>query len=521
MRNDFTVTVRVPRWLLIAMIATWIVPMVSLVDRSLSAKGLPTAERGQRLRERPASAPFGFADVTQKEGLLTELTPTWGSAWVDRDLDGRAEVLIGRHKRAAQLLSSAPEGFIELPYGDLLERPPGRTYYDRHNCSWGEADGDGSADLVCVSGAQKGMGTGHNQLLVGPDLDNVAGRAGIVDPRGRGRTANWLDYDSDGDLDLFIGNEFRSGSPNRLYRNDGGEFTAVDSPVASEFATADSSWADVDRDGDADLLVVGHGQIGTRFYRNDDGSFVEASLDGISGLEWSSSSWGDFDGDGWIDLHLVADDRAIVFRNARGRLVAKDEVELTVGRTSAWLDVDNDGDLDLFVVQGALKSGSLDELNEPDLLLVFRGGRFRPVAAEGAEGPEVGSGDSVSVADFDRDGRQDVLVTNGFLDTRGQLTLLRNISRVGNHAALMIRGEDRNPFAFGARFRVLTSQGSYWRFITDGMSFHTQAEAGYAHLGLGRAEKARVRFLWPDGTVDCYSIEAGERLTIEPGASTC
>ena len=82
----------------------------------------------------------------------------------------------------------------------------------------------------------------------------------------------WADFDSDGDLDLFVG--FGGGQANRLYRNDQGTF--VD--VASEVGLADvpetraAAWGDYDGDGDLDLYVGFRlvPETPNRLYRNDD-----------------------------------------------------------------------------------------------------------------------------------------------------------------------------------------------------------------------------------------------------------
>lgn len=508
---------RLPRWLFGSLGVSWVLLFASFVEASLPVGG--NTQKAVRAERR--SADYGtFVDVAAGRQLPVEETPTWGSAWADITNDGKPELLIGRHKRSPWLLTpgdGAP-GLLEI--GDLTLLEEDRTYYDRHTCAWGEADGDGRVDLYCVSGAQKGVGTGPNRMLVAASgFADEAPDRGVADPLGRGRTLNWLDFDSDGDLDLFVGNEVRSDYPNLLYRNTGGSFEPVDSPVARTFATMDSSWGDVDRDGDPDLLLLGHGELGALFFANEGGSFVEQPIEGITGEQWMSGAWGDFDGDGWIDLHLVGADSAVVMRNHRGSLHPLDEVRLDAGRASVWFDYDNDGDLDLYIVQGAPRGGSLADGDVEDLLLVRESGRFVQVGP--IPGNDVGSGDSVSAADFDRDGRMDLFVTNGYLDKRGPVSLLRNVSDAGTWAALRLQGDAANPVAFGARLRVLTSQGSYWRYLTDGVSFHAQSEIGYVHLGLGVARSARVRMVWPDGSVDCYSVKAGSVSDAIKGTSPC
>ena len=92
---------------------------------------------------------------------------------------------------------------------------------DFHGCAWGDYDEDGDLDLYQTVGAEGGMGLKSNFLYRndGPTFTDVAEAAGVTDPPGRGRSAAWLDYDNDGNLDLFVGNAARADGPNALFRN--------------------------------------------------------------------------------------------------------------------------------------------------------------------------------------------------------------------------------------------------------------------------------------------------------------
>lgn len=493
---------------------------------SAKEKATKLQEVSARLRRSEHRLPYGFADVSKRTGVPTENTPTWGSAWIDLAADGYPDLLLNRHKREAWWLQGDRDGFTtsKSTFDELLlSLPKGRSYYDRHSCAWGESNGDGRPDLYCVAGAQKGIGEGPNRLLgsAGAGFRDISRAAGVQDLFGRGRTVNWLDYDSDGDLDLYVGNEVRAGYPNVLFRNDGASFTSVASRLSMSIATMDSAWGDFDLDGDPDLLVAGNGERGSAFMRNDEGTFIETYLEGVTGKQWDAARWADFDADGAIDLVLVREDLAAIWRNNGTNLYLHGSFPLEAGNSAALFDIDNDGDLDLYVVQGAPRNGSLSDANLPDLLFVNRGGSFARASSNAVPGPQVGSGESVSVSDFDRDGRLDLLITNGYLEKPGPTTLLRNISRTGNWAAIQIHGDPKNPLGFGAVVRVRTSQGTAWQFVTDQMSFHSQSEVGYLHLGLGLASAGRVRVKWPDGSKDCFSIEAAETIELHKGSWGC
>ncbi|MCA9540186.1 MAG: VCBS repeat-containing protein, partial [Myxococcales bacterium] len=207
----------------------------------------------------------------------------------------------------------------------------------------------------------------------------------------------FVDYDGDGDLDLFVG---RYAEPCRLFRNDGGKFTDVAPEVglALSRATVAAAFADFDRDGDLDVYLVTNrqspaepisgqpilrdGQLeipdvhkeyltvlmrdgkpvianagqADHLLRNDGGKFTDVSAaTGIDGFEMGlSARFWDYDDDGWPDLYVSNDffgaDR--LYHNERGRfvLVTGDALPHTpwfsMGVDAA--DVDGDGRLDFF-----------------------------------------------------------------------------------------------------------------------------------------------------------------------------
>jgi ASPIC and UnbV/FG-GAP-like repeat/FG-GAP repeat len=461
--------------------------------------------------------PPRFVDITRRAGVSTDRMRTWGSVVFDYDLDGDADLLIGRHIQRAQFYRNRGSDFARRHFPALKGPPRLGRYYDRHSCGWGEANHDGRPDLYCVSGAQKGEGTGPNQLLIntGDNLVDRSVRFSVTNRRGRGRSLNWLHANRDRALDLFVGNEVRPGYPNLLLRRARSGFKRARVGVGTQMSVSSSIWADWDRDRDPDLLVMGHGARGTVAYRKARSSFRRVSLNGITGRGWRSGSFGDFNGDGWVDLAMVGPNRVQIFANNGGRLRPAYGLGLAAGRTAAWLDVENDGDLDLFVVRGRA-SGR----NKRDFFLIRRGGTFRFKGGGSFGGRSGGDGDSVSTGDLNRDGRVDLVVTNGYGRTWGRTALLRNRTRAGNWLELHLRGGDRNPSGFGAQVRVRTGSRVLHRYVTDGIGFQGQSEAT-VHLGLGNRRRARVRVLWPNGQKDCLFKRANQEIVVNRGSRPC
>ena len=466
-----------------------------------------------------APAGFSFVDVTRSSGVANEPTLSWGSTWVDHDADGDVDLFVNRHWKAARLYVRRPRGY--LLSGQSFHSGP-RRFFDRHTCSWGEANGDGRADLYCDSGAQQGQGKGSNQLWIRTEsgYENRSRVYRVRDPLARSRSVNWLDYDSDGDLDIFTASKLRDGYPNSLFRNDRGEFEKVHVGLTKEMNGLNSTWSDWDNDGDPDLLVLRYHPAHAVAYENLGGKFTALSIAGVTDTYWSSASWGDYDGDGWTDLQLVNHQRSVVMRNSGGSLQPIHEAALARGASSSWIDADNDGDLDSYIVQ-AKESG----VNKPDIFLVNDDGAFRRFRNPSFGGIKGGSGETASVADYDRDGSLDLFVTNGatiFEESllEGRPVLLRNRTQAGNWIRLVLHGDLWNPWGFGSRVTVDAEGLRYEREVNDGMTFRSQSQVGQILLGLGSETQATVEVRWPDGGSDCVAAAAGQTAHVRKGASS-
>ena len=213
-----------------------------------------------------------------------------------------------------------------------------------------------------------------------------------------------------------------------------------------EIMSGGACWLDYDRDGDPDLYLVQGGSLGStssaawhnELYRNDgEAGFIKVTA--AAGADDSGYGMGcavgDFDGDGWVDLFVTNVGSNVLYRNARdgsfsrrpeGRGVEDDGW----GSSAAFLDYDQDGALDLFVVNyvswspekelecfsGGLRDYCHPDRYDapaPDRLYRNRGdGTFEEATGAAGVDAAFGNGLGVAVADFDGDGLQDIYVAN-------------------------------------------------------------------------------------------------------------
>jgi len=270
--------------------------------------------------------------------------------------------------------------------------------------AWGDADGDGLDDLF-VGGAAGQSG----ELFLYSERTGFERREGpwSFHLEQEDMAPLWLDFDSDGDMDLFLSsgsNEYSQDDPlqsDRLYRNDGtGTFSHAPGalPAAPGFSGASAS-ADFDRDGDLDLFIGGRAVPGrypstprSRLLRNDGGRFTDVTETLAPELAEigmvTSALFSDADGDGQPDLLLTLEWGPVrLFTNQDGRFEDRSQEAGLAARTGWWNsitggDFNGDGAIDYAVGNLGLNSkysaspefptriyyGDVDGSGEPHLI---------------------------------------------------------------------------------------------------------------------------------------------------------
>jgi hypothetical protein len=264
-----------------------------------------------------------------------------------------------------------------------------------HGVAWVDYDDDGDLDIFVANRSDEDKLIRNDDLTASGFVDATPP---VLADAGDCRGAAWGDYDGDGDLDLYVS---RNGA-NKLYRNDGGGgFTDVTTSPLDDAAIGQTvSWADYDNDGDLDLYVVNNGS--NRLFRNDSvGVFTDVTSVPLgNGSHGMGSGWADYDNDGDLDLYLANYNAAnALFENQGGdTFVNATTPVLAIADPSvgvAWGDYDNDGDLDLYVTNEGANN-----------LLRNDGGVFTDVSASPTNDTQKGR--SAAWADYDLDGDLDL-----------------------------------------------------------------------------------------------------------------
>lgn len=480
-----------------------------------------------------------FPEIAGKVGL-DPMELSGGSIVEDFDGDGNLDVIcssIGLRDQLRFYHNNGDGSFTErTAEAGLLGEVGGL------NLIQGDFNNDGYMDVLVLRGAwMRNEGRFPKSLLRNNGngtFEDVTDAAGLLSLQ-PSQTAVWFDYDGDGWLDLFLGNESlgKDGHRCQLFHNNrDGTFSerAVESGVGYVGYVKGVCTADYDHDGRPDLYLSVLGQPNVLYHNdglagtNSTGRAIWKFSDKASVAHVTEPLYSfpcfffDYDNDGWEDLcvtgyhienvgDVCADylglphqgERARLYRNNRDGTFQNVTREMGLDRLLHAMgcnygDLDNDGYLDFYLGTG-----------DPDLATIipnrmFRndaGRRFQDVTTAGGFG-HLQKGHGISFADLDNDGDQDVYEDmGGAVSSDVYHNVLYENPGSSNHwVTLKLEGVQSNRAAIGARIRVMvdTAEGerSVYKTVSTGASFGSSPLRQEIGLGQARAIR-RIEIFWP------------------------
>ncbi|HNX01347.1 MAG TPA: FG-GAP-like repeat-containing protein, partial [Candidatus Cloacimonadota bacterium] len=436
--------------------------------------------------------------------ICTDGGTSEGAAWIDIDNDNDLDLVVANYSEPNFLyLNNGNGDFTRITEGALAN--DNRT---TEGLTCGDYNNDGYIDVFMATLRDKNLmfrndeNGNFNLLLNSPVSANDTNCRGVC----------FGDYDNDGWLDLFAG-------PNYLFHNNAqGDFTLVTSgPIFGNSGNASTAtWVDFNNDGLIDLHVFDETTGYHHLYQNlGEGQFTIFN-DPVFNAQYTNSrgaSWGDYDNDGFDDVVITREDgysNILLHNNGNGSFtrVTNDPVVTSSGngRGSAWADLDNDGDLDLIIVN----------FGEPNLLFYNDGSGHFTQDTTDIMGQDSWMSSAVAVADYNRDGKLDVFITN---ELNQNNMLYDNVDPAGNYLTIKCTGRVSNTQAIGTIIWVKANVNGTPRWqkrTVMSQTGHETMNTVEQHFGLGQATVAdSIIVYWPNGIVQTLTnVTANQYLVI-------
>ncbi len=532
----------------------------------------------------PPPAVEWFTDAAQASGIdfthvngatgkfyYPEILPP-GVALFDMDNDGDLDVYLvqgyplgapntnpdlrGRLYRNDLVVS--PDGTRLLRFTDVTMQSGIEARGFGFGVATGDVNNDGFTDLYLTS---FGGNTLYRNQGNGTFTD-VTKSSGTANQPGFAVTAAFVDYDRNGALDLYIGNnvnyrglgkekvcpnpagapdycppQIYGGLPDRLLHNDGaGVFTDVSTralPGLRPHPALGVTTADFNADGWLDIYVANDGEDNLLWLNQKDGTFRDVALQNGAAITAEGKAEasmgvdaGDVDNDGDDDLmmteltsqgfNLYVNDGEARFRDVGAVSGLGPASTPFTGWGTALFDYDNDGWLDTFSANGTiitLEGHQAVSFPYDQHRLLFRNlgnGRFEDVTSKaGATFAMSESGRGAAFGDVDNDGDVDILVGN---DAGRARLLLNNVGNQQHWVGLQVVGATGGRHMLGARVGVTAGDGkTRWRRVRADGSY-ASANDPRVLVGLGTATGAvRAQVLWPDGSREEWTAVPADR----------
>jgi hypothetical protein len=528
-----------------------------------------------------------FENVTASVGLDEPLDCMMGhaAAWGDLNSDGWPDLFFGTfadRSDDAYYCSNGPrpDRLLLSNRGQRFDYIPGAAVEKRGRCSGAvfiDLDNDGDLDLV-VSHTSRSVDSAapladrkrlSNFIFENDNgtLVEVTERSGLSIVGMAARNIVPIDYDGDGDLDLYIVADMTEAEGGKLFRNDGVfRFTDAteDAGINSRIRGLGAASGDFNNDGWPDLFVLTReqdpaeleGKDRDRLYLNNrDGTLRhEKKLDFVFQHAWPekppnlNKDWhagvaiGDINRDGWLDIAVGQHYKSAVERPTSIRLFVNTssstkKVSFVDATKAAELpalaskaphleiqDMDNDGWPDIVVSMYVKVNGIIQPLVLHNKGYINVSGGIPKFVANSVikAGYSIGYTAAGPTADYDRDGRLDLLMPDWMASVDS--ALFRNVSLSGNYlevAARPVFGANAN--GIGARVELYEAGrlGNPQALIGHGQISigygYSSGQEAVVHLGLADRREVDMRMIFPhDGPIITrMGVVANQRIIVK------
>jgi len=449
-------------------------------------------------------------------GVVGSLSNAWGDFDNDGDLDLAVSLKGGEIRLYTQ------DNGVFTSVGEAYGLPTAGPEF--RGVSWGDYNGDGFIDLFAGATSPKEL-TRVFRNDGGKGFTDVAADIGLTIPGRSARQSNWVDYNNDGQLDLYSGDRMVPGqafpgmdpnpdASNKLFANTNTVFSQVfagEGPTDAR-PTVGVCWFDYNKDGRLDLFLANQSGATDALWRSDGDGFVDVAPElGVDSSGRAKEEGGvgcaigDYDNDGNLDIYLSAYGPNKLYRNNGdgtftevGEALGVTEPDHVV--SAEWGDYDNDGDLDLFVVGYEGPFGEQVPHN-----MFYRNDGDAGFVNILVPGDILNAGDhGVVWVDYDQDGDLDLSLTDGYGPEGGHFVFRNEMSEAGRARSLgVLLLDNKGHFTVpGAEVRLFDKAGKLLatRMVTTGGGYNAQS-AIPVHFGLKSTEAVTLEVTWmtPDG----------------------
>ncbi|MDO6477562.1 VCBS repeat-containing protein [Alteromonas sp. 1_MG-2023] len=453
------------------------------------------------------------ADMQSFTSVQPDMFNTKGSvsnAWGDFDNDGDLDLLVSIKGGEVRLYRNDEGKFTSV--GESMGLPTSGVQI--RGVSWGDYNKDGFLDIL--GGSNEFPFATRSYVWRndgGKDFSEVAVDIGLSIHGRISRQSSWIDVDNDGDSDVYAAN--RVGA-NSLYLNDNGKFKSVpDTSHAYDIrATVGACWFDIDRDGDLDLFLANQSGSTDAVMLNENLVFTDIAAE--LGMDQSGRdkteggvgcAVGDYDNDGYFDLYVSTYGENLLYHNNAdgtftevGKVMGVTEPDHTV--SAEWGDYDNDGLLDLIAV-GYHKVGGE---SVPFGKLYHNTGVGFEVDYRFPAITSAGDHGVVWI-DFDNNGTLDLSVTDGYGDEGGHFVFSNSLSKSARERmiSVLVLDKDGHYTQQGAEVRFYDSKDKILgsRIVSTGGGYNAQTAAPvYFALAELQPIKVKITFMGRKETLD-------------------